>query len=232
MIVNWKKEKAGVLVAPVMKDKKIIKQLYILPGHNDVPNEDWLLARTHKAMVAKIKLGTIVEVGVEEKIKPVKVKVSKETSVESGDLNAVSLYEKDSFPYNDVVSILKEGGLYKAVLATRKEAGEKGAPSKDWFIAYLNGEDGAECKALIEAELLPKEINISEEELNGSEEIELTIPELQEMPPQTATDIITDTYNLETLDKWKAEVSQPDLRVLILNQIEEVNKPNPNNKKK
>ena len=60
MIVNWKKEKAGVLVLPCMRDGKCIKKIHILPGHNDVPEDDWKLARD--SAMRHIKNGNIEEV--------------------------------------------------------------------------------------------------------------------------------------------------------------------------
>jgi len=46
MIVNYKKPKAGIKVIPVQDDKfKVIDHIVLLPGHNEVPDKLWAMAR-------------------------------------------------------------------------------------------------------------------------------------------------------------------------------------------
>ena len=60
MILNCKKEKAGVLTIPVMQNVIVLKTLVLLPGHNDIKNEDWNLAKAN--CQDKIKDGLIEEI--------------------------------------------------------------------------------------------------------------------------------------------------------------------------
>ena len=71
MIVNWKKEKAGVLVLPCMQNGKCAKKIHILPGHNDVPEKDWLMARD--SALRHMEKGYIVEIIKVFKILPFKI---------------------------------------------------------------------------------------------------------------------------------------------------------------
>lgn len=47
---------------------------------------------------------------------------------------------------------------------------------------------------------------------------------LTDLPFDEASDVIQNTYHLETLESYKSKVASSDLRLLILNQIEEVDK--------
>ena len=59
---------------------------------------------------------------------------------------------------------------------------------------------------------------------NGKYEISKSIP-LKDVKPQEAEEIIRDTFNLKTLEKWKKEESRDSVRAAILNQIETIEKP-------
>lgn len=205
MIVNWKKKNAGVLVLPCMKKNILIKQIFIVPGHNDVPDEDWSMARISKSVQRKLEAGLL-----EELKKEVKTPSKSSTKAATGDL-----LDEKVFPYNEAIKALKTVDLHKAVMDVCVAETGKKSMKKDWLIGYFKDEteDWEKVKAELGGE--------PEEET----ETELTSITLMEMSNDVATDVISDTYNLNTLEKWKKEVSQPDLRVLILNQIEEVNRP-------
>lgn len=205
MIINWKKPKAGVLVLPCMENGIRIKTIHLLPGHNEVDNTDWEQARP--AAKEHMEAGNIVEF-VKEKM------VSIAEDVKKVALNTENPFTVENIPYNKVIEILKENNIYRKICLLKKE--ETGAKqlSKGWLVDYLMEHD--EDRTIVENELLATE---------DTQEVQTETLKLSDMDADVATDIIADTYNLETLEQWKNEISQPDLRVLILNQIEEVNKP-------
>lgn len=209
MIVRWERDKKGNIV----KEGVLVfpcgpKKLFIVPGHNEVPDEEWAVAKQGKAVQRKLERGQLKEYVKE-------VETTAKTNIASKE--SVDLLTVENFPYNEVISILKEEGMLMAISEQKfKETGKK-RPTKEWLIDYfkevsedwdvvktaLVGEDPGEP----DAELFAHSVKITELETNEAEAV------------------IQDTWNMETLEKWKTEVSQPDLRVLILNQIEEVNKP-------
>lgn len=211
MIVNWKKENAGALVLPCIKGKVLIKNIFILPGFNDVKDEDWFLARISKNVQRKIERGDLEEV-VREKSEKILRTVEKQME-ESVDLLTV-----ENLPWAPVVKAIKELGLYDVISDIKKEETEVKNLTKEWLVDYFKKETDQwfEVESLVKQESLEKAIE---------EEPSITSIALQDLDTNKATDIIADTWNLTTLEKWKKEVAQPDLRVLILNQIEEVNKP-------
>lgn len=212
MIVNWKRKNAGVLVLPCMRNGKCIKKIHILPGHNDVPEDDWGLTRN--SALQHIRNGNIEEV-----IKKVEVKVVKKISVETiiPDPEKV-LTSEEVFPFKEIVKILKKLDLYETITELKKDETGKKPLTKKWLLAYVIREK--EIWEQVKVELYPD----VETDSNVQETEEIIYATLMDLESNEAEKIITDTFNLETLAKWKKEVSQPDLRVLIMNQIEEVDK--------
>ncbi|MCK4818386.1 hypothetical protein KA005_21630 [bacterium] len=219
MIVNWKKKNAGVLVLPCLENGKRTKVIHILPGHNDVPDADWKIARN--SALRHIRSGNIVEI-----IKEKPVKVSAEKPVQPAKTERTGdLLDPANFPYNDVVKILKELGMFEEITGFKKKETNKKNLNKDWLITYMKEEeaDWDKVKAALVGPSTEEEN--SEDDSTIDEEDEVTSAKLSELESVEAEEIINDTWNLETLEKWKKEVSQPDLRVLIMNQMEEVQKP-------
>lgn len=219
MIVNWKKKNAGVLVLPCLENGKRTKVIHILPGHNDVPDADWKTARN--SALRHIRSGNIVEIVKEKQAKVLVEKPVQPAKKEhTGDL-----LDPANFPYNDVVKILKELDMFEEIAGYKKKETDKKNLNKDWLITYMKEEeaDWDKVKAILvgPAEETPEDGNATDTE----EEDEVTSAKLTELTSVEAEEIINDTWNLETLEKWKKEVSQPDLRVLIMNQMEEVVKP-------
>lgn len=216
MIVNYTKKNAGVLVMPCMKNNLIVKQIYIVPGHNEIDDADWLMARPS----AKRYLDKGYLEAFEKEVEPTSKKGDSEGNTSDRRVDLLTL---KTFPYNDVVAVLKEIELYDALCEAKKEDMGKATLSKQWLVDYLSTEEEIWDKVI--ASLVADE----DDEDDDDEEIvaEITSIKLSEMESQAATDVILDTYNMETLEKWKETISSPDLRVLILNQIEEVLKPNP-----
>lgn len=82
MIVNWKKEKAGILYIPLADGSG--KDLMFLQGHNEVSEEDWETVKEHKSVQKHIERGDLIEVIEEEQIeKPVRMRKGKETEEKS-----------------------------------------------------------------------------------------------------------------------------------------------------
>ena len=216
MIVNWKKKNAGVLVLPCLENGKRTKVIHILPGHNDVPDADWKTARN--SALRHIRSGNIVEI---VKEKPVKVLVEKPVQPAKKE-HTGDLLDPANFPYNDVVKILKELDMFEEITGYKKKETDKKNLNKDWLITYMKEEEADWDK--VKAVLVGPAEETSEDD-NAEEEAEVTSAKLSELESVEAEEIINDTWNLETLEKWKKEVSQPDLRVLIMNQMEEVQKP-------
>lgn len=214
MIVNWKKEKAGVLVLPCMRNGKCIKKIHILPGHNDVPEDDWKLARDSA-------LWHMAQGNIEEVVKTVIVK-AKKAPVKPVDITIVdageALTSEDVFPFKEISKVLKELNLYDTIAEFKKEETGKKPLTKKWLLEYMKQEE--ETWEQVKVELYPD----TEEDEDSEETEEITYATLMDIEPNAAEKVITDTFNLDTLEKWKKEVSQPDLRVLIMNQIEEVDK--------
>jgi len=224
MIVNWKKRNAGVLVLPCMQGKTRVKVIYILPGHNDVPDADWLMARD--SAKRHMKEGILVELK-EEKPVVVETKVKKPKKAKAPVVidTSIDLLTPETFPFKPVVDILKAEGMFDAISEQKKTEDGKKNLSKQWLIDYMS--EVTEDWEVVLSKLAPEEEAEEEEETISEEtgEVEITALTLMDLETNKATDVIAETFNLETLKKWKKEVSQPDLRVLIINQIEEVNKP-------
>ncbi len=62
MIVNWKKEKAGVLVIPVMNEGVVVEYASLLPGHNEVDDDKWKAMKETTRATKHIDAGNLVEV--------------------------------------------------------------------------------------------------------------------------------------------------------------------------
>jgi hypothetical protein len=61
MIVNWKKEKAGVIVIPCMsEDNLVVDHITLLQGNNDIPDKLWEMAKN--SVAHHIENGNIEEV--------------------------------------------------------------------------------------------------------------------------------------------------------------------------
>jgi hypothetical protein len=103
MIVNWKKEKAGINIIPLVveKDGKKIStgNLMLLPGHNDIPDDKWKMAedscKTH------IEAGNIEIIGADwDK------ETKKKKTVKTGDKEKSAESIKDVSPKKakDIIS--------------------------------------------------------------------------------------------------------------------------------
>lgn len=220
MIVGWNKQvngkSAGVLVLPCVKDGVILKKIFILPGNNNVPDEDWNMARD--SCLDKIEEGTIKEY-TKEVTKVSAPVASKETA------STVDYLTEESFPYNDVISILKDEDMLNDLTKVYMEETGKKRLNKKWLVGYFKDPAVAEDWEVVLSKLSGVQKDTDSEEPVEELDIEVTGISLTDMDHKTAAAVIQDTWNLETLEQWKESVSQPDLRVLILNQIETVNKP-------
>lgn len=228
MIIHWKKRNAGVLVLPCMQGRTRVKVIYILPGHNDVPTDDWMMART--SAKRHIADGVLVELAEEKKVVvQKKVKKPKKAAVVKQDVNYLTL---ETFPFKEVVTILKSEKMFDAISEQKKEETTAKNLSKQWLIDYMSEvkEDWEVVLSKLSADAEPSDEDEEDEFVDEETgEVEITALTLSEIDSNQATDIIADTWDLRTLEKWKKEISQPDLRVLIINQIDEVNAP-PKNK--
>jgi hypothetical protein len=74
MIINWKKAGAGVLVIPCMNtNRKVVKHMRLIPGHNDVRKKDYEQAEEHlKRYIDAGTMEIIVEEVERKSAKPVK----------------------------------------------------------------------------------------------------------------------------------------------------------------
>ncbi|MGD8707087.1 MAG: hypothetical protein PVI88_00200 [Nitrosopumilaceae archaeon] len=57
MIVNWNKKGAGLLIISRLKSGKIVKTKQLLPGFNEIPDDDWESIKPQ--LQSKIDNGTI-----------------------------------------------------------------------------------------------------------------------------------------------------------------------------
>lgn len=82
MLINWKKEKAGLHMIPVMaKNNKIEKYIKLVPGFNDIDDKDWENAEKNSDVKALVDSGDI-EV-VKEVVNPDKEAKDKKIKVSS-----------------------------------------------------------------------------------------------------------------------------------------------------
>ena len=140
MIVNWKKPKAGVKIVPITNERgEIEKNLVLLPGYNEVSEEDWNKARNHAQIADYIKRGFFEEVG--------EVKELPQTEEE-------------------------------------KKNGKK----------------------------------------NGKKKSKIKEIPLGKLKAEKALEVVNDTYQIETLEKWRKVESRDEIRAAIANQIEAINK--------
>lgn len=208
MIVNYKKENAGILNVPCIKGGDIVKYITLLPGHNEVDEADWKLAKSTADRL--IKKGYLEEL-VEEKTIMINGKNKVKTTFK-GDVD----FEKN-FPFNDVLSVMRSLGIYKDVLALRLDTTGKKNFTKKWLIEYFrDNEDGQKQWDDIQEQFKESE--------NDKDKALLPVT-LDELDPETARAVIADTFNLKTLDHWLETIAQADLRVLIMNQQKMVNEP-------
>lgn len=216
MIINWKRKNAGLLTLPCMKDGQRLKVIHVLPGHNEVNDEDWEQARP--SALDHIKAGNIVELLKEKLVEKVKEKASDLPIITS----ISDFFTKEVFPYMEVIKMLKSEDVYSELTKIKKEETGRSTMSKDWLLDYIEKDD--EIKNLIIENMIP---NTESENEDENEDAETTFEKisLTDMDGEKAAEIIADTFNMETLEQWQKEIAQPDLRVLILNQIEKVKKP-------
>lgn len=155
MIVNWKKPGAGILTIPCIQKingvNVISKTLVLIPGHNDIPDKDWKIA-----------------------------KYSAKGKIETGLLEEI------------VVKTIVEKTIEKEV------------------IKKIKAKNGKEEKVIV------IEVQKKKEEIDATE--------LKNIPAKKAREIIKDTWNLETLKNWLDKESRDEIRAVIYNQMETVNK--------
>ena len=65
MIINWRKKDAGLLTVSMIKDGTIVKTLSLIPGHNELSDDEWDGIKGQ--LEDKIKVGDIVPIEVESK---------------------------------------------------------------------------------------------------------------------------------------------------------------------
>lgn len=71
MIINWKKQKAGLLVLSVIdKNGNITKTITLMPGHNEIDNELWENVKVNSGVNHHIDNGDLVEVMEVEEVQP------------------------------------------------------------------------------------------------------------------------------------------------------------------
>lgn len=74
MIINWKKEKAGLLTVSKTTNGAIVKTVSILPGHNEIEDDDWEGIKSQ--LQSKIDAGHM-EVVEEEVVKEIELENGK-----------------------------------------------------------------------------------------------------------------------------------------------------------
>lgn len=78
------------------------------------------------------------------------------------------------------------------------------------------------------AEVKEKEIKLKDEKgkLTGEikKEMVLSVKEFNKLTANEAEEIIINTFNIETLEKWKKKTKYDEIRTLISNKIDEVKK--------
>ena len=208
MIVNWKKENAGVLVLPCLENGVIDKYVTVLPGHNEVDNKDWAIAR--KAAARILKSGDLVEL------------VELRTTKLDGKEKSVTKFKgnldfENNFPYNEILTVMKNLDIYMEITALKLQETGKKSLTKAWLLEYFQDWEEGE----VHWDKIQQQFGESENETD-KEMVNITLDDLE---PKEARDVILETYNLKTLDYWLSTISQPDLRVLIMNQITSVNEP-------
>lgn len=214
MIVNWKKPGAGALVLPCMKDGLCLKKITLLPGHNEIDTEDWLMARDQcKRHIGRGLLEALEKIEVKEPVKADKVATENDTKLE--------LIE-ESFPAKAMIVWLRENDHYEGLALLKKEQTGKKPLSKDWMIPYFTDNPELWEDYLGSLEVVGKDIS---DETETKPEETITAITLQDMEVPEAVEVIKETYNLETLEKWKSETGVESMRLEIMNQIELVNKP-------
>lgn len=110
MLINWKKDR--ILVVPCLKDGvQIGKDLTLTPGVNNIPNDQWAMAREH--VKDKIERGDLEEIKAEvsEKVTPVKVPVQ---NVQTG--------KNEEVTRNKVETEIKSAKTLKELPAKEAEA--------------------------------------------------------------------------------------------------------------
>jgi hypothetical protein len=138
MIVNWKKEKAGLLTVSKMIKGVIVKTISILPGHNEINDDDWE-----------------------------GIKGQLQSKIDEGHIEVVAK------------EVVKEIELENGKTKTKKSTATK----------------------------------------------------LAELEPDQALEIVQNTFDIKTLQKWRKSETRDEIRAAVADQIEFVKNPNPNKKK-
>jgi len=207
MIIKWTKkdragrEVAGVKVIPKMKKGINLGQVILVPGYNEISNENWELIKD--LLEENIKLGQISPV---TKQKAVVAKAIVKANTEEG------------LPYNILMDAIKELEMLSKLAELKKEDTGKKQISKEWLFKYL--QDNPEEAACVYARA--NEITKLRAAERGKEAQPVS---LKELPANEAIDVIVETFRLDTLEEWKKVESRDEVRSAIANQIEAVNRP-------
>lgn len=208
MIVNWKREGAGVLTIPCKVGASVDSYVTLVPGYNEVDDTVWKNAK--EAATRLLKCGDL-----EELVEKRTVKVDGKDTVRTkfkGELDF-----ENNFPYNQILSVMKDLGIYKEISIIKEDETDQKNFTKAWLVEFFEqDEDGKAYWDKIQSQFKDSD--------NESDKALVSIS-LDEMEPKDAEKVIVDTYNLKTLSLWEKKIVQPDLRVAIKNQIEKVNEP-------
>jgi len=98
MIINWAKKDAGLLTVSKVIDNKIVKTLFLLPGHNEIDDADWEGIKGQ--LLDKIKDGTIIPIEVETK-KSIEVNGKEKTK-------KITTTKFSEFPANKALEIVED----------------------------------------------------------------------------------------------------------------------------
>jgi len=145
MIINWTKQGLKTIsIKAANKASKIKKTVKLLPGFNEVPDDEWKEIKQNPMIQKQIELGIIVEVAekkeVKKKVKNGKGEEIEKTVVESGkakqlkdlDAEAVVAMVEDTFDVDLLKKWKKEESRdeIRAAIANQLEKILKGGNSK------------------------------------------------------------------------------------------------------
>jgi hypothetical protein len=206
MIVNWNKPDAGIKIIPAqVKDGAIIGYVTLLPGNNEVEERLWNGAKFH--LRHDPERGYIHEVSKEVEVTELPESLNEEVAI------VVSGKELSDLTLEELEEFLRENNLYNEALSQAKSRG------KDFdkeFILSLCEESGESILQKIR-----KHFNLT----NSKTYRISTSLRLKDLEANEALKVVLDTWNIDTLEKWRKDESRDEIRAAISNQIEEVNKP-------
>lgn len=216
MIVNWKKPKAGALVVPLMNKKVVIGKKTLIPGNNQVSEEEW--DKMKKSCQRYIDAGLMEVVVVKKLVQPVKEE-KKESDGPSESEKADA--DPNYLPYWEVIEALKGMDMYDQLSEEKKKADGKPNLSKAWLLSKFEEDPVLKDNVfkLIDA-------SKSSEDGNQAPLTEKDVPaDIKDLKAADAVDIVVNTFSVETLQGWQKEEGRDEVRAAIANQIEALNKP-------